>query len=158
MSRLSKLHILHRIYLQRAAVYNGLYSGQPQLLEYVARSPGCTQAELVEFLQVTPPCIATSVKRLQKAGLITKEEDAIDMRRSNLYLTPLGEKKSQKCQSEFDRIDSQIFQDFTSEEISRFYSYLDRMLSNLSTEEFEGKSFRSLVQTAKELEQQRPAE
>lgn len=158
MKRLSKLHILHRIYLQRAAVNNGLYSGQPPLLEYIARNPGCTQAELAEFLQVTPPCIATSVKRLQKAGLITKEEDADDMRRSNLYLTALGEKKSEQCQSEFDRIDSQIFRNFTSEETECFYSYLDRMLSNLSTEEFEGKSFRSLMQTAKALEQQKPDE
>ena len=71
MRQLNKLHLLHRIYLQRAAVNNGLYNGQPPLLEYVEKHPGCTQAELADFFKVSPPCIATSVKRLQKAGIIT---------------------------------------------------------------------------------------
>ena len=156
MKRLNKLHLLHRIYLQKAAVSNGLYGGQPPLLEYVEHHPGCTQAELADFLKVSRPCIATSVKRMQKAGLITKKEDADDMRRSHLYLTPLGEEKSRQCREACDKIDQQLFQGFTIEETEHFYSMLDRMLSNLSTGEFEGKSFGSLMQTSKELEKREP--
>ncbi|MBS6564739.1 MAG: hypothetical protein DBY09_03545 [Selenomonadales bacterium] len=156
MRQLNKLHLLHRIYLQRAAVNNGLYNGQPPLLEYVEKHPGCTQAELADFLKVSPPCIATSVKRLQKAGIITKTEDASDMRRSHLYLTPLGQTKSEQCRQAADQIDKQIFNGFTSEETECFYSMLDRMLANLSIDEFAGKSFGALMQTAKELEKKEP--
>lgn len=143
MKRLNKLHLLHRIYLQKAAVSNGLYGGQPPLLEYVEHHPGCTQAELADFLKVSPPCIATSVKRMQKAGLITKKEDADDMRRSHLYLTPLGEEKSRQCREACDKIDQQLFQGFTIEETEHFTACWTGCCPNLSTGEFEGKSFGS---------------
>ena len=78
------------------------------------------------------------------------------MRRSHLYLTPLGEEKSRQCREACDKIDQQLFQGFTIEETEHFYSMLDRMLSNLSTGEFEGKSFGSLMQTSKELEKREP--
>lgn len=156
MRRLNKLHLLHRIYLQKAAVNNGLYGGQPPLLEYVEKHPGCTQAELADFLKVSPPCIATSVKRMQKAGLITKKEDSQDMRRSHLYLTPLGEQKSAQCRKDANAIDLQLFGGFTPEEMQSFDNMLDRMLSNLSVGEYEGKSFSSLMQTSKDLDKNQP--
>lgn len=156
MKRLNKLHLLHRIYLQKAAANNGLYGGQPPLLEYVEKHPGCTQAELADFLMVSPPCIATSVKRMQKSGLITKKDDSQDMRRSHLYLTSIGEQKSRKCREDADKIDAQLFDGFTPEETQSLDEMLDRMLSNLSIGEYEGKSFSSLMRTAKDLEKNQP--
>ena len=74
MRQLNKLHLLHRIYLQRAAVNNGLYNGQPPLLEYVEKHPGCTQAELTAALGLDWGYSQRSVTRLVEEGFLIREK------------------------------------------------------------------------------------
>ena len=68
--QLISLSVIHRCRITKNASSVGLYWGQPMLLEYVLEHDTCTQAEIAKALYISPPSVATSLKRMEKAGLI----------------------------------------------------------------------------------------
>ena len=78
-------------------------------MNYISENDGCTQADIAERLQVTAACVATSTKRLQKSGFITKTIDEDNLRCKRLSLTPLGKKALDECHAPFDEYDNYIF-------------------------------------------------
>jgi DNA-binding MarR family transcriptional regulator len=149
--KMSTLSILHRIYIHKQASKNGLYFGQPPILEYVANHDNCTQREVADFMKVSPASIATSVKRMQKAGLIEKMADDSDLRYNRLKITEKGRELTYKCRKDFDKVDAQMFSGFSDEECEQLFGYYNRMVSNLSTGEFADKTFFSLIAEGKKM-------
>ena len=143
--------MLHRIHIHQAAEQNGIYFGQPPILEYIRDHADCTQAELAEFLQVSPPSVATSVKRMQKSGLLEKRLDERDLRINRLRITPLGESRLTSCRRDFDGVDAMLFRGFTQEECALFEESLNRTIQNLSQGEYDGKTGFSLMEEEKRM-------
>jgi len=151
VTRMNKLQILHRIYIGRQASKHGLYLGQPPILEYVASHHQCAQREVADFMHVSPPSIATSVKRMQKAGLLVKAADDQDLRCNRLALTEKGLQVVRLCRKSFNKIDRQMFAGFNEQECEQLCSYFDRMITNLATGEFDNQNIFSLVAEVKKL-------
>lgn len=149
--RFNKMNLLHRIYAGRAAQHHGLYFGQLAILEYIIKNENCTQKELSEAIGVSPPSIATSIKRMSKAGLIKKSEDDIDSRINRISITSSGREFAEKCRMDFDKVDERMFQGFTPQECDILVGYLDRLIANISQGEFEDKNFFSLIEEEKLL-------
>ncbi len=149
--KMNTLSILHRINIQKQASKNGLYFGQPPILEYVTNHNQCTQREVADFMKVSPASIATSVKRMQKAGLLEKMADDSDLRYNRLKITEKGKELTNKCRKDFDKVDAQMFSGFSNEECEQLYGYYERMIKNLSTDEFADKSIFSLIAEGKKL-------
>lgn len=149
--KMNSLSILHRICIQKQASKNGLYFGQPPILEYVAHHDQCTQREVADFMKVSPASIATSVKRMQKAGLIEKMADNSDLRYNRLNITDKGRELTYKCRKDFDKVDAQMFSGFSDEECEQLSCFFERMINNLSTDELNNKSFFSLIAESKKL-------
>ncbi len=153
--RFNRTHLLHKIFLGRAAQHHGLYFGQLAILEYIIKNENRTQRELSEAMGVTPPSIATSIKRMSKAGLIEKNDDDMDSRINRINITSLGREVSEKCRKDFDKVDERMFQGFSQEECDILAGYLDRLIVNLSRGEFEGKKFFSLIEEEKLLREKK---
>ncbi|WP_010250926.1 MarR family winged helix-turn-helix transcriptional regulator [Acetivibrio cellulolyticus] len=151
IQRMNKLNILHRINIFKQAAKNGLYLGQLPILEYVERHDECTQREVADYMQVSPPSIATSVKRMQKAGLLVKAADKSDLRYNRLTVTEKGREISRECRKDFDKIDAQLFSGFNEQECEQLRGYFERMIANMSAGEFANKTFFSLVAEEKKL-------
>ncbi len=147
VGRIGQLNIIHRICVHRAAAENGIYFGQLPILEYVASHGQCTQTELAETLQVSAPSIATSVKRMQKTGLLKKAADESDLRRNRISITEKGLEFAQKCRAAFDRLDARMFEGFSAEECEILCGYLDRLIANVATDEFKNKTMFALIDT-----------
>lgn len=145
VQRIKRLEIMHRLSIQRASVQEGVHLGQPPILIYIAEHEGCTQREIADALQVSPASIATSLKRMQRSGLIQKKVDSTDLRSNCLTLTPEGQSAMQRSRQACDAVDRRMFEGFSREELSTFCHYLDRAIGNLSGEEFLDKSFRTLL-------------
>lgn len=157
--RMNHLHLLHRIYIQRAAVENGLYFGQLPILEYISEHDRCTQSELAENLQVSAPSIATSVKRMQKAGLLEKVTDETDLRCNRISMTEKGVQLSRRGRAAFNSVDQRMFAGFNEEDCEKFCGYLDRLLKNITAEEFQNKTMFALISAVqKENKQQEKGE
>lgn len=158
IKRMNKLHIIHRIYIHKEAAKSGLYIGQLPILEYVNDHEKCTQCEVADFMQVSPPSIATSVKRMQKAELLEKATDKNDLRYNRITITEKGKTTVQQCRKRFDKIDAQLFAGFNEQECEQICGYFDRMIANMSTGEFANKTYFSLIAEAKKLHAQQNKE
>jgi len=63
---------------------------QLTLLEWVEESPGCRIQELADGLALTAPTVSVSVRRMQQAGLLSRQPDPTDGRSVQLFLTRRG--------------------------------------------------------------------
>nr|WP_122012460.1 MarR family winged helix-turn-helix transcriptional regulator [Maliibacterium massiliense] len=150
-NRLSALHRLNMHAIMRA---HHLHFGQLPMLEFVMRKPGCSQKEVAEFLQVSPPSIATSVKRMQRAGLLEKQGDPQDLRLTRLYVTPAGRDAAQGCRKDADALDARIFAGTSAAQRAQFAQFLQCMIDNLATEEQRRMPFFSLMRQMHTLERE----
>ncbi|NLA76250.1 MAG: winged helix-turn-helix transcriptional regulator [Clostridiales bacterium] len=129
---LSKTSLMHRYIIHRTASANGLYLGQPPILEYLKENSACTQNRLAEHLHVSPASVAVSIKRMQKAGLVEKLADEGDLRCNRISITPTGEQLIDSFRDECEKVDEKLFSGFSEEEIKHFCSYLERLQHNIS--------------------------
>lgn len=131
INRFEKIHLLRRIYCQKITAKSPLHFGQIPIMNYISENSGCTQVDIAEKLQVSAACIATSTKRLQKAGLITKTVDEYNLRCKRLSLTPMGKKVLEECHAPFDEYDRQIFRNISDEELESMNRIMDKLIYNM---------------------------
>ena len=121
-----------RSVLDKRFMEYGIYFGQPPILNYILNNPDSTQKEIADFLGVSPPSVATSVKRMEKSGLLMRVADKSDARRNNLQITEKGIELLQFAHTAFDEIDAVSLKAFTDEELDMLISFIERMNANLS--------------------------
>ncbi|MDX2142192.1 MAG: MarR family transcriptional regulator [Rhodospirillaceae bacterium] len=85
-----QLGLLNRLYdrrLQEALAPLGVAPGQFPALMMLFQKDGLTQAELCRRIGVEQPTMANTLARMERDGLIRRETDAGDKRRSFIFLT-----------------------------------------------------------------------
>lgn len=130
--RMCRVTLLHRYRISTALSGLNIYRGQPEILEYLADHGDCSQRELADFLGVSPASIATSLKRMSKAGFIERTPDEADRRVNRLRLTAKGEDIRKAGRAECNKVDETVFKGFSDEEIAAFSDMLARISENLS--------------------------
>lgn len=131
-ARLGKLHTLHRYLIFSMIPDVKTYPGQPPILGYLQSHKNCTQAELAEFLHVSPASVAVSLRRMQKAGLIDRRTDSSDLRRNKIFITELGKERDKVLQDAFKKINDCLLAGFSDDEAKQLNGYLDRLIENLT--------------------------
>lgn len=126
-------HYTHRSVVESGFRAKGLYFGQPPILKYLKEHKNATQKEIADFLHVSPPSVANSVKRMEESGLIMRVADKKDARCNNLKLTKKGAELSEYADKLFEVVDEVSFEGFTDEEIDLVISFLQRMTENIKT-------------------------
>ena len=140
---LESIHLLRKLFLIRTSSASPLHFGQIAIMKTIEKNENCTQAEIAEHLGVTPASVATSTKRLQKAGLITKTVDEDNLRCKRLALTEKGRKAIQEHLTVFEEYDRQVFSDFSKEEEEELFSLLSRVAEKMRVLEGVGKDIDS---------------
>ncbi len=128
---LSKTFITHRKCFLKHSQKFGLYVGQPQVLNFVRKHPGCTQNEIAQAIGVSAASIAFSTKRLQAAGFLQKQVNSLNMRCNKLYVTPEGQDILQQFSGSYDELNSAMFEGISEEELKLLESISERVNSNL---------------------------
>jgi len=59
-----------------------------RLLFNVHRHPGCRQVELAEWLEITPVTVGRMIDRLEKQGLVRRENEPGDRRVLRVFIAP----------------------------------------------------------------------
>ncbi len=132
VKKMVRVTLLHRYAITTALSGMKLYRGQPEILEYLNEHGDCSQKELADFLGVSPASIATSLKRMSKAGFIERTSDENDRRINRLRLTEKGGEIRLAGKAECDRVDKAMFGGFSDEEIIAFSDMLSKISDNLS--------------------------
>ncbi len=121
----------HRCAHHRMVERLGLYYGQPFMLMTLLRSGEISQKELSRMMHNTPASVAVSVKRMEKAGMLTKTTDENDLRVNKITLTEKGEEMAVKCRDSFCFVDEQMTKGFSEEELKTLENFYERMIQNL---------------------------
>jgi len=104
---------------QEAAAEGDLTSPQLTALSRLDRLGPATTAELARREQITPQAMGATIASLEQRGLVLRQPDAGDGRRSILSLTPAGRAAINSGRSALaDKVAGVLAESFTSEEIA----------------------------------------
>jgi len=81
---------LHRHLMLRVFAEQGTPPGQAMCLRIVAAHDGATQREIGERLHLAAPTVTSMLKRMEKNGTISREDDPADQRITRVRLTRRG--------------------------------------------------------------------
>ncbi|MCD6285839.1 MAG: MarR family transcriptional regulator [Anaerolineae bacterium] len=129
--RVHRLCRLHYGQAQALLEVIGLYRGQPPVLHALWEQEGLSQSELAARVHVTAPTLSRMIQRMVKAGLLTTQDDPVDQRVSQVYLTDAGRAIREPVVGTWRQLGSELLAGFTPEEKAQVRHFLDRMAENL---------------------------
>lgn len=127
-----RYHCSHRSIVDSRFREKGIYLGQPPILKFLSDNENATQKEIAEHLHISPPSVATSLKRMEESGLVVRLENKKDARRNTVKLTKKGKELQSFAENTFMRIDDIAYKGFTEEEMDLMVTFLERMNNNLT--------------------------
>ena len=108
-----------------------LHFSQIAIMKTIEHNENCSQAMIADILGVTPSSVATSTKRLQRSGLITKTVDPDNLRCKHLALTEKGKEAIQRQIILFKDYDSRIFDVFSEDEKQQLAALLRTLIGRM---------------------------
>lgn len=85
--------------LRQEAHRAGLSAQDAVLLGHVKKTPGIGVSALAEAEQTSRPTMSGHLKRLEAAGLVARDSDQADGRRSGFTITPAGARKLEQIRA-----------------------------------------------------------
>lgn len=130
----SALMVAHGKYLRnlaRSAQANGLFHGQPKVLEYISGHDGCTQIDVCKAWDIDKSTMSGLVTRLLRNGLIQCERDWLDRRRTKLRITEKGRTCWEAMEKDLDRLEENAWAGIGPEEKEAFMQTIRKVCENL---------------------------
>ena len=93
-----------------------MHPGQPQLLMVLLRFGTLSQKQLAQKLFVKPATVAVMLKRMEKTGWVSKEQDKQDKRITRVCLTDQGREIAYVFLKVHENIETECLKNFTIEE------------------------------------------
>lgn len=109
----------------------GVHPGQLPVLKILSQEEGASQKELAERIHVKPPTITVTVQRLEKAGMVRREADWLDQRKSRIFLTDKGKEVVDEILEICRESEKALIEGFSEEELDQLRGYFLRMIENL---------------------------
>ena len=112
----------------------GIHPSEHFLLVSLAREGHAfSQTKLAEMLDVSPACVARTIKSLDASGYIKRNESEGDSRRNEIRITEKGRAVLEKSRRMFEEMDEEIYSGFSDEDLNCLHGLLSRMLENICT-------------------------
>lgn len=110
-----------------------LHFGHPRILLTIDHMEGASQKELAERLRVTPASLATSLKRLEKAGFLERTIDERDSRINKIRLTAKGKEAAVACRMQLFSIDKLMLKGLDEVQQQQLAALLNHVNANLES-------------------------
>lgn len=104
---------------------------QVPLLYFLSEHKGLSQNEISKQMNIKPPTVAVSIKRLEKAGVIERRADEADHRISRVYLTQKGVELNEAVRERIEQSERVMFKDFSEAEICLIRRFFNQIIENL---------------------------
>lgn len=110
----------------------GLFRGQPPIMGILSHHGEMSQKDLAQKLHLSPATVTVTLKRMQKAGFITRRIDETDQRIQRVSLTEEGKRLDACAREIFRRMGDEIaFAGFSREEKEQMLLFVRRITENL---------------------------
>ena len=132
MRKMLRISRLHRMAFEKNISQMGIHQSQHHLLMYIAKEGEIiSQKEIAERFGITPAAVARSLKLLECEGFISRANHEDDGRINRIAITDKGKEIIEKSCKMFKETDSDIFDDFDTNEIEELNRLLDKIQSEL---------------------------
>ena len=129
---------LHHMIVERRieGVCPGIHHSQHRTLMLLSRmGTAASQKELARKLNVTPACVARSLKSLVQSGMIERDEALQDGRCNEVCLSARGAEVVQESRQLFQELDLEMCAGFSDEEIAQLTALMEKLNKNLAAME-----------------------
>ncbi|MEQ1652993.1 MAG: MarR family transcriptional regulator [Hyphomicrobium sp.] len=109
----------------------GLTRAQWLVLARLHRSPGASQSELADMMEVEKASAGRMVDRLERKGWVVRRPDPADRRINRLYLTPDAEKISKRMRTVAEQTVDDAMHGLTQDQIGLLTSLLESVKTRL---------------------------
>ena len=109
----------------------GVQPGQVPVLLALFESDGRTQADLARSLSVEQPTMASTLARMERDGLVRRDPDASDRRRSTVRLTDRARSLEGPLIDAARAVNRRAVRGLSAEERSALYRAVERASANL---------------------------
>ncbi len=106
-------------------------TGQPPVLFLLRLRGPMSQRELARALGLTAATMTVTLRRMEKAGLITRTTDETDKRIQRVAITQAGLEVCSRSWQAMCAADLEMFEGFSPQEIGALCETMERMLENL---------------------------
>ena len=122
---------LSRAQLQRELEEHGVHAGQDYLLEVLWEEDGLSVGEIAERLGIEVPTVVRTAQRMEAAGLIRREPDPADRRRSRIVLEERGRELEPIVRAALRQVSRTATKGLTAAEREQLLDLLTRVRGNL---------------------------
>jgi MarR family transcriptional regulator, organic hydroperoxide resistance regulator len=122
---------LTRARLQRELEQYGVHAGQDYLLETLWEQDGLTVGEIAARLAIEVPTVVRTVQRMEVAGVVRREPDPADRRRSRIVLTQRGRELEPVVRGALCSVSQAATDGLTEAEVEELQALLLRVKRNL---------------------------
>jgi DNA-binding MarR family transcriptional regulator len=122
---------LTRARLQRELEQYGVHAGQDYLLEVLWEEDGLPVGEIAARLGIEVPTVVRTVQRMEVAGVVRREPDPADRRRSRIVLTQRGRELEPVVRGALCSVSGAATDGLTDAEAEQLQALLLRVKHNL---------------------------
>ena len=108
-----------------------VHPGQVMLIKTLLENSGISQKEIADLMGVKSSTVAVSIKRMEKSGLLYRENDLKDRRVWRVYLTEEGKSLAGQFKVTHQGNDEILFHGFTDADKVQLRVYLERIYNNI---------------------------
>lgn len=130
MRMMSRLMRMHRNSMHALLQQYDVYPGQPPLMFALEREGGQSQNELARHLGIKAATLTVMLNRMEKAGMVRRENDANDQRVSRIYLTGQGRDVVRKVRDVLDMLENLALEGLDERDQANMRRLLARMSDN----------------------------
>ena len=105
--------------------------GQPRILKELREHGIMNQKELADACLMDVTTMSRTLDRMEKDGLLKRENNPASRRSWNVSLTDYGSQKAEEVIRIFNRIDNVIYNGFSEEEVKTLTILTDKVQDNL---------------------------
>ena len=114
--------------VQGIEAFNG---AQGRILYVLWQEDGVPIKTIAERCGLAITSLTTMLERMEKSGLIIRQQDSGDKRKTLIFLTDKAKALKEDYDAVSDRMSAIFYQGFTEEEIRNFEEHLERIRLNL---------------------------
>lgn len=125
-------HLLRQLFQQHTARWQhalpDLTKPQYAVMRAIAERPGIEQVNLMEAAVSTKATLAEMLSRMEKRGLVRRENDPLDKRRRFVYLTAEGEALLASAMPLGNSVDDEFLGRLSDDERAQFALLIKKMM------------------------------
>ncbi|MBF9000973.1 MULTISPECIES: MarR family winged helix-turn-helix transcriptional regulator [Vibrio] len=126
-------HLMRKLFQEHTASWQrgmpSLTKPQYSVMRAVSDQPGIEQVELMDASVTTKATLAEMLGRMEKRGLIRREQSETDKRRRFVFLTPEGEELLNEATPIANNVDDVYLERLTKEEHDEFIRLLKKLVT-----------------------------